>query len=222
MSAADRHVERLPEAARRLHRALIQAFIDQGAVQPAAQLAGEAGIAVADLPAHVRELAAADYLALNATGDISCLYPFSARPTPHVVLINGQPRFAMCAIDALGIPAMLNQSQTLAVAGKCAVCGAPIALTVRPGAIEAVSPPTALVVARRDEDEPAFAACCPFTVFACGQDHAEQFTRQIAGTHVLTLPEALTHAEKIFADLLAEDLPAHRPRGERWEASRDA
>jgi hypothetical protein len=79
-----------------------------------------------------------------------------------------------------------------------------------------------MVVARRDEAAPAFAACCPYTVFVCGQEHAEQFARRIAGAHALTLAEALRHGEKIFGALLAEDLPANRPRGKRWGSSRDA
>src|SRR5688500_77411 len=99
--------QRLPRATRRLHRILIQAFLDRGVVPSGEQLADDAGIAVADLPAHLQTLAAADYLALDATGQITCLYPFSAAPTPHIVVINGQPRYAMCSIDALGIPAML-------------------------------------------------------------------------------------------------------------------
>jgi hypothetical protein len=220
MSQAERPATNLPEATRRLHRALIQAFIDHGAAPPAAHLAEAAGIPVADFPTHLRTLVAADFLALNAADEISCLYPFSATPTPHSVAIDGQPRYAMCAIDALGIPAMLGQE--LGIEGRCAVCNAPIALSVRPGTIMAADPPETLVVARRDVDEPAFAACCPFTVFVCGQDHAEQFMRRIAGSHTLTLPEALTHAEEIFGALLAESLPATRPRGKNWDASRDA
>jgi hypothetical protein len=70
--------------------------------------------------------------------------------------------------------------------------------------------------------EPAFAACCPYTVFVCGQDHAEQFARRIAGTYGLTLAEALRHGEEIFGELLAEYLPANRARGKRWGSARDA
>ena len=76
-----------------------------------------------------------------------------------------------------------------------------------------------MVVARRDEAEPAFAACCPFTVFMCGPEHADQFMRRITGIHVLTLAEALTHAEEIFGGLRADTLPATRPRGKQWGRS---
>lgn len=206
--------QRLPVAARHVHRALLWAFIHQGALPTAEELAADAGIALTDLPAQLRTLAAGDYLAIDAAGRATCLYPFSPTPTPHSVILAGARRHAMCSIDALGIPAMLGQ--TLQVEGHCAVCNAPITLTVRPGAIETVSPPAAMVAARRDEDEPAFAACCPFTVFVCGPDHATAFARQVKGVAVLSPTSALARAEEIFAGLLAEDLPSSRPRGRTW------
>jgi glutaredoxin len=161
-------------------------------------------------------LATADYLALDAAGQVTCLYPFSVAPTAHTVVIAGQRRAAMCAIDALGVPAMFGRE--LAIAGCCADCSTPIALRVAPGTIEAVSPPAAMVVARRDEAAPAFAACCPFTVFVCGWEHAQAFAARITGAHPLPLPDTLTRAEEIFGGLPAETLPATRPRGRQWGA----
>lgn len=208
-----------PEATR-LHRSLIGAMIATGSVPSTPELADRLETTEDAIRSELATLADADYLALDATGHVSCPYPFSVTPTSHVIVINGQPRSAMCSIDALGIPAMLGQE--LDIAGRCAVCDRPITLRVGPGTIVAATPPETMVVARRDEAEPAFAACCPFTVFVCGQEHAEQFGRRIAGTHTLPLTEALTHAEEIFGSLLAEEIPASRPRGRRWGQSRDA
>lgn len=222
----------LVEGARRLHRHLITAVIETGSVPATTELATRLQTSETAIGDQLATLAAADYLALDESGEVTCLYPFSATETSHAVVIEGQPRFAMCAIDALGIPAMLGQE--LDVTGACAICHAPIALRIRPGAIVTATPPDAMVVARRDEAEPAFAACCPFTVFVCREEHAEQFMRRISGTHALPLPEALRHAESIFADLLATALPAKRPRGrvgthralpttqsvERWKGER--
>jgi len=165
-------------------------------------------------------LAETDYLAVDATGHVSCLYPFSTTPTSHVIVINGQPQYAMCSIDALGMPAMLGQA--LDIAAGCAVCDRPITFRVAPGTIVAATPSEAMVVAHPDEAEPAFATRCPFTVFVCGQGHADQFMRRIAGTQGLPLTEALRHAEEIFGSLLTEVIPASRPRGRRWGQSRDA
>ena len=71
-------------------------------------------------PRQPQCLSAADYLALDTSGEVSCLYPFSATPTPHAVVIDRQPRYAMCAIDALGTATMLNKA--LDITGHCAIC----------------------------------------------------------------------------------------------------
>jgi hypothetical protein len=210
----------LNDQTRRLHRALIDAVLETGSVPGLSALADQLDTPPEAIQEGLRDLAAADYLALDTGGQVTCLYPLSVSPTPHAVVIDGVRRFAMCAIDALGIPAMLDQE--LDIEGSCAVCDAPIALRVLPGTVVTVVPATTMVVARRDEAEPAFAACCPFTVFVCSQEHAEQFVRRITGAHTLPLTEALTHAEEIFGGLLAEEIPASRPRGRRWGQPRHA
>ena len=210
----------LDDQHRRVHRALIDTVLMTGLVPPVSELADQLGTSTEEIHKSLGALEVADYLALGVDGQVSCLYPLSATPTLHVVLVESDRRFAMCAIDALGIPAMLDRD--LDIDGRCAVCDVSIALRVRPGAIISVTPPTTMVVARRDEAEPAFAACCPFTVFVCGQDHADQFVRRVAGTQALSLAEALMDAEEIFGGLLSEVIPANRPRGRRWGQPRDA
>jgi hypothetical protein len=121
----------------------------------------------------------------------------------------------MCAIDLLGVPAMLGQE--LRLESRCAFCDLPVVLRVRPGVVVAATPTTARVVARPDERAPAHVTCCPFTHFACDRPHAEHLARQRDGARVLSLATALVHAEVIFAGLLGPTLPAARPRGRRWE-----
>ncbi len=100
----------LPQASRRLHRALLDGLLATGAVQPGEDLARAAEVDPAILPDLVAELVAADYVATDDTGAPVCLYPLSAVPTSHVVVVDGERRHAMCAIDALGIPAMLGRA----------------------------------------------------------------------------------------------------------------
>lgn len=209
---ADRH--------RCVHRALIDAVLLTGNIPPVLELADQLCTTSEAVRESLDALAAADYLAREAGGQITCLYPFSTTVTGHVVRIEAERRFAMCAIDALGVPAMLNRE--LDLESRCAICTTPITVRVRPGAITSVMPLTAMVVARRVEDEPAFAACCPFTVFVCGQGHAGQFMRRIPGAHALSLDAALVRGEEIFGDLMANAVPARRTRGRRWEQVDDA
>jgi hypothetical protein len=54
-------------------------------------------------------LAREDLLHTNTEGEIVVAYPFSGRPTRHHVLLeSGQEVDAMCAIDAVGVAAMLG------------------------------------------------------------------------------------------------------------------
>lgn len=55
-------------------------------------------------------LVEADLLRIDGDRRVVVAYPFSAQPTRHrVTLHDGRTYYAMCAIDALGIPYMLGQ-----------------------------------------------------------------------------------------------------------------
>jgi hypothetical protein len=203
-------VDLLPDAERRLHRAILLGMIAKGGIPSPDALAAAAGLPVGDVPARLQTLARADYLALDVAGRVRCLYPFSPAPTPHVVVLGHERRFAMCSIDALGVAAMLGRVVT--IEGSCARCGEVIRLDVEPGAIRRAEPPAAVVVARRSGVEPACDVCCPFTRFACGPAHGAELAAAMPETEMVPLAEALPHAETTFGGLLAEALPARRRR----------
>ena len=48
-------------------------------------------------------MVAGDWAGRDQAGVIVALYPFSTVPTPVRVRLDGAERYAMCAIDALGI-----------------------------------------------------------------------------------------------------------------------
>jgi Alkylmercury lyase len=107
----------------------------------------------------MRQLHAADFLRLDACGAISAAYPFSPAPTPHLVTISGGPQvYSMCAIDALGIAAMLGK--TVTISSSEPGTGAPVTVTV-PAAGEAVvwEPSTAVVF--YGQQETACGTCPP-------------------------------------------------------------
>lgn len=64
-------------------------------------------------------------------GRVEIAYPFSARPTAfNVHLAAGHERFACCAIDALGIAAMVGAE--VHVRSRCHHCGSPLEFRVTP------------------------------------------------------------------------------------------
>lgn len=108
---------RLSGPARQVHLAVLAAFIADGQ-PPAAAALDRLARAHGGEPGPVRaELAATDVLAFTADGEIRAAYPFSAAPTPIRVSWAGGPRVhAMCAIDALGMSAMLGRPVTITAA----------------------------------------------------------------------------------------------------------
>ncbi len=126
-------------------------------------------------------------------------------------MIEGKRHYAMCSIDALGMATMLRQEVTIAAA--CAHCRRPLHLVVPPGEVVQRDPPEIVVIVRRDEAGSAADRCCPFTLFACGAEHAQTILAQFAGSSLMSLAEALPQAERIFGDLLrAGNLPVSRRR----------
>ena len=80
--------------------------------------------------AAVAELDERD-LVYVSDGHVVLAYPWSGTPTPFLtVLPGGRERWACCAIDALGVPAMLGQPVTVRTA--CHHCAERFELTVTP------------------------------------------------------------------------------------------
>jgi hypothetical protein len=95
------------ESARRAHQQILQTFATTG--QPPARTDLEAAV--------LAELAKADAIALDEAGEIRAAYPFSPTPTPIRVSWTGGPEaYAMCAIDALGMSAMLGSPVVITAA----------------------------------------------------------------------------------------------------------
>jgi hypothetical protein len=80
--------------------------------------------------AAVDELDARD-LVYVSDGRVVLAYPWSGTPTAFVVVLaDGRQRWACCAIDALGVPAMLGEVVT--VRAGCHHCDERLELTVTP------------------------------------------------------------------------------------------
>ncbi|MEV4898117.1 organomercurial lyase [Nonomuraea sp. NPDC055795] len=85
---------------RAVQEQVLRSFAETGQAPSRSQLPGQA----------LTELHEADFLRLDDRGAIHAAYPFSTTPTAHEIHIDGGPRaYAMCAIDALGIAAMLGR-----------------------------------------------------------------------------------------------------------------
>ena len=108
-------------------RWVLRALAERGGPIPVSEV--EAAFPAWPATAVREELATLDEkdLIVVAEQAIRLAYPFSATPTPFAVtLADGRERFACCAIDALGIAAMLDSR--IGIRTRCHHCGEPLEL----------------------------------------------------------------------------------------------
>src|SRR5712691_6498823 len=173
--------ERLAGPLRELHRAVLRRFLETGAPPTARwlrQAAADAGLDASAADA----LAAADAVHV-ANGIVAVAYPFSGTPTPHRVALDGLPAvYAMCAIDALGLPAMAGRDGQITSADPAD--GTLIEITVR-GSTWSWTPAATVVVAGRATDCGtecgSFEAMCPHTVFHASAETARAYLARHGG-----------------------------------------
>jgi hypothetical protein len=196
----------LSPAARQLHLWVLTAFAETGHPPARADLERIARDHGTDPGPALFELAGRDVLALDERGEIRAAYPFSPIPTrQRVTWDRGPTVHAMCAIDALGMSAMLGVPVTITSTEP----GTGGAVTVRVDHDTARwEPDTAVVFAGHSG---ADADCCPAVDCTCG--HIDFFTTPDAAHDwvaanpdvtgvVLDQDQALAGAIAEFGDLM--------------------
>ena len=154
-----------------VRKAILKTFADEGHAPSMEGLARTLGLPLASVLAACRTLAAADLIIWqDDKAHIVSAYPFSGSQTAHEVLLAGHTRrYAMCAIDALGMPCMLTQEAR--IRSTCFFCQKPVTVDITDGFLQGVSPST-LVVWLSEQDGCCVAEVrCPVMNFFCEEAH---------------------------------------------------
>ena len=115
--SAEPRAGNLTGPARQVHQAALAEFARIGQPPARSELERLARSLGASPDAVLAELAEADAIVFNDHGEIRAAYPFSPVRTPIRVSWPGSPTaYAMCAIDALGMSAMLGHPVTIIAA----------------------------------------------------------------------------------------------------------
>lgn len=183
---------------RAAHRAVLRAFATTGRAPDPRDLDREALTALHDL----------DAIRLGPDGRVAVAYPFSSAPTRHRVRIGDRVEaYAMCAIDALGIGAMLGEDTRIRSVDP--TTGRPVTVTTAKGHTT-WRPDTAVVFAGADpRGGPSADCCCDYLNFFTDTAAARAWSR--AHPHVpgqiLTQADALALGARLFGQLLASNTP---------------
>ncbi|MFD4439973.1 organomercurial lyase [Nocardia sp. NPDC058519] len=192
-------------AERALHQAILRGFAERGFPPSRAELSEVVAGQNISLAEAMERLHESDVVRLDGGGEVASAYPFSGTPTSHRVQILGGPAvYAMCAVDALGLAAMLDTD--VEVSSTDPVTHTPITVTVH-GQHLTAEPATAVVfVGGRATQGPTAESCCNYLNFFTDRPAAEAWAAdhpEVPGL-VLDLSQAHTLGNQIFANLLRD------------------
>jgi hypothetical protein len=187
-----------------VHQAILRAFAATGRPPAHSDLdpvTAGSDRSTGDVLAALHEL---DAIRLAPDGGIAVAYPFSAAPTRHRVRIGDRVEvYAMCAIDALGMSAMLGEDTR--IASVDVTTGHPVTVTVTQSAAT-WDPVGAVVFIGADPvGGPSADCCCDYLNFFTDATAARAWTAahpHVPG-QVLTQAEAEDLGARLFGHLLA-------------------
>ena len=131
--------ERLTPAERLYRKRLLALIIETSRPVAAGEAVSGTGLEPEECEKLSRSLEAKGILARSG-GEVAFVYPVSALPTSHrVLLADGRTFYAMCAIDALG--AVFEFDRDAVVNSSCSHCRRPLTVTLAGGRLKSADPP---------------------------------------------------------------------------------
>jgi Alkylmercury lyase len=109
-------------------RVIYDRVMNEGAIPTRSALAKAMQAEPTVVTQALARLAEAHMLVLQADGEILMANPFSAVPTPFVVLIDGRSWYGNCIWDSMGIAAMMNKR--VLIETSCGDCGTSLKFSV--------------------------------------------------------------------------------------------
>lgn len=143
-----------------------------------------------------------DYIRMDKHRNIIAAYPFSITPTRHrVELQSGVAVFAMCAIDALGIPPMVHSDATLRSRTES---GDEICVIFHQQQVSWDPPDTVVFVGTASHTGAAADVCCEYVNFFVSRTIADAWVQahpEITGT-IIDQQRAVQLGATVFGTLL--------------------
>jgi hypothetical protein len=189
-----------PGSLRELHRAVLRRFLTTG-TPPTARWLRQAAAELGLDAGAVGELAAADAVHVS-NGVVAVAYPLSGTPTRQRVELDGLPAvFAMCAIDALGLPFMTSRDGRISATDPYDETA--VSVAVRGGAWT-WDPVDAVIIAQCGSECTSGQAMCSNTTFHASRDSAAAYlaSRPDLCGEILGQHSAIECGRIIFGTLL--------------------
>lgn len=128
-----------------------------------------------DVIRTIDELEGKDHLLRRkGTQEVISIYPFSLIPTEHQIFLeDGKRLFAMCAVDALGMPIMFNRN--VKIVSQCEECKQEITIEIKNGETVSMSHPSIMIWSPKHQEARPAETCCPKVNFFCSNEHLDEW-----------------------------------------------
>jgi hypothetical protein len=196
----------LPGPVQELHRWALQTVADTGQPPVDGDVEERARALGLDLHDALAALAGAELLFVDqARGRVLGGVPFAAGVTAHQVSVADGPTVsANCAVDALGIDAMLGRDTDVRSADP--LTGEEVTALQR-GAEWTWEPPQAVVFVGSSGAGRITDACCPVINFFASNSNADEYRDRHGLTgEVFSMPDAAVAGALVFSSLLVSPL----------------
>jgi alkylmercury lyase len=209
----DRWAIRLEADADLVWRTIVRRYAELGYAPTRTDIVAAGRIPGGDIETLLDTLRSHDLIDLDLAGEVKLAYPFTQTETGHRIHVGGNTLNALCAIDALGVAAMLQMD--IAISSNCHRCGEAVqVVTGAEGkALKSSMPVDAVVWYDFAYDGSAATSCCPAITFFCSDEHRRRWlqaqTPQRRGID-LAMNEALQVGQAIFGPVLMDNGPSQR------------
>lgn len=192
----------LSPALKTLHQAILCGLIEYGRVPTGPEL--DPVIDKKKLEAGLRKLGEADLIVLDKAGRWPVgAYPLTSEQTAHRITVNGHTLYAMCALDALSVAPMFNE--TVSISSVCHLNHTPVRIQMQGDTLCDARPDDAIVGIRWQMPSAVAAhSMCMEMVFLENRATAEQWQDgDTDNISLFTLPEAVAFGKGFFLPLMA-------------------
>jgi hypothetical protein len=190
---------RKEDAVRRL---VLRRYPELGRAPTLFEISETLGISEEEVKGLLESLDRKDVLYLDGEGEVNGAYPFRNHG-PHVVSLGkeGRKAYAMCAVDALGVPFMFREKGK--VTSTCKYCGREIEVVIERGKVGKHSPQNIIIWIGKKCSEHAATSVCTTISFFCSPAHAEKWMIEKGEEGwALNLREALYVGKSLFEEAL--------------------
>ena len=184
-----------------LHQQMLRSFVTRGRILNKDEMADW----VDNVPQAIKVLSENDMATFSENREPTGAYPFTMSEREHIVLVNGFKVHAMCALDALAIAPMFNE--TTEINSQCRVTGEPVHIQM---SAETIQNPQevnnlyfGIIWGAADSGSSCADSLCMDMIFLKDTDVALKWlSDDLQGREIFTLTEAVQFSSRFFVPLL--------------------